>query len=98
VAGRLVLVLGDQLDRSCAALDAFDRGRDRVWMAEVARESTHVWTRESRVAVFLAAMRHVRAALERDGIEVDYAALASRPAADLREIRRHADDIRGRLS
>ena len=42
MAGCLVLVLGDQLDRGGAAFDGFDRGRDRVWMAEVAQEKTHV--------------------------------------------------------
>lgn len=45
MAGRLVLVLGDQLDRGGAAFDGFERGRDRVWMAEVAGESTQVWSR-----------------------------------------------------
>ena len=68
---RLVLVLGDQLDRGSAAFDGFDRSHDRVWMAEVAEESTHVWTHKARIAVFLAAMRHFRAALEHDRITVD---------------------------
>ena len=36
----LVLVLGDQLDPSGAALDGFDPARDVVFMAEVAGEST----------------------------------------------------------
>ena len=31
----LVVVLGDQLDAGSAALDAFDKKRDAVWMAEV---------------------------------------------------------------
>ncbi|NDC64668.1 MAG: hypothetical protein EBZ59_11940, partial [Planctomycetia bacterium] len=43
----LLLVLGDQLDRGSAAFDGFDRSRDRVWMAEVAEESTHVWTHKA---------------------------------------------------
>ena len=63
MAGRLVLVLGDQLDRGVAAFDGFDRGRDAIWMAEVAEESTHVWSPRPRIAVFLAAMRHFRDAL-----------------------------------
>ena len=54
---RLVLVLGDQLDADAAAFDGFDNARDAVWMAEVAEESTHVWSSQPRIALFLAAMR-----------------------------------------
>jgi len=54
----LVLVLGDQLDNSAAAFDGFDPAQDRVWMAEVSEESTHVWSSKQRIAVFLSAMRH----------------------------------------
>ena len=57
----LVIVLGDQLDRGGAAFDGFDRRRDRVWMAEVAEESTHVWSHKARITVFLAAMRSCEA-------------------------------------
>ena len=71
----LLLVLGDQLDRGSAAFDGFDRSCDRVWMAEVAEESTHVWTHKARIAVFLAAMRHFRAALVKERIDVDYSEL-----------------------
>lgn len=59
MARTLVIVLGDQLDRAGSAFDGFDRSRDLVWMAEVAGESTHVWTHKARIAVFLAAMRHL---------------------------------------
>jgi deoxyribodipyrimidine photolyase-related protein len=48
-------------------------------MAEVAEESTHVWTHKARIAVFLAAMRHFRDRLVEDGVSVDYTELA--PAA-----------------
>jgi deoxyribodipyrimidine photolyase-related protein len=78
---RLVIVLGDQLDRRGAAFDGFDKARDTVWMAEVAEESTHVWTHKARIAVFLAAMRHFRDALRTEGIEVDYRALGPKPRA-----------------
>lgn len=54
----LVVVLGDQLNRSAAAFDGFDGSQDLVWMAEVAEESTHVWSSKQRIAMFLAAMRH----------------------------------------
>ena len=75
----LVIVLGDQLDRSSAAFDGFDAARDTVWMAEVAEESTHVWSHKARIAVFLAAMRHFRDALLEERIAVDYTELAAQP-------------------
>ena len=77
----LVIILGDQLDRAGAAFDGFDRSRDRVWMAEVAEESTHVWTHKARIAVFLSAMRHFRDRLAAEGLEVDYTELAAAPQA-----------------
>ena len=77
----LVIVLGDQLDRGSAAFDAFDGSRDRVWMAEVAEESTHVWTHKARITVFLSAMRHFRDTLVAAGIGVDYTELAAVPRA-----------------
>ncbi|WVN42102.1 cryptochrome/photolyase family protein [beta proteobacterium MWH-UniP1] len=54
----LILVLGDQLDHQASCFDGFDPGRDHVWMAEVAQESTHVWSSKQRIAVFLSSMRH----------------------------------------
>ena len=54
----LVLVLGDQLNLDASAFDGFDPAQDAVWMAEVAQESTHVWSAKQRIAVFLSAMRH----------------------------------------
>ena len=96
MAGRLVLVLGDQLDRGGAAFDGFDRGHDRVWMAEVADESTHVWTHKARIAVFLAAMRHFRNSLGREGIDVEYTQLGTRPTAG--EPRGLAEALRASLA
>ena len=69
---RLVLVLGDQLDLQSAAFDGFDPLRDVVWMAEVAAESTKVWSVKARIAVFLAAMRHFREELREKGLRVVY--------------------------
>ena len=63
----LVLVLGDQLDLDAAAFDGFDAGHDAAWMAEVAEESTHVWSGKPRTALFLAAMRHFAQALRAAG-------------------------------
>jgi deoxyribodipyrimidine photolyase-related protein len=77
----LVIILGDQLNRGGAAFDGFDKTCDRVWMAEVAEESTHVWTHKARIAVFLAAMRHFRDALTADGLAVDYTELTAKPRA-----------------
>ena len=71
----LVIVLGDQLDLDAAAFDGFDAVQDEVWMAEVAEESTHVWSSKPRTAVFLAAMRHFALALERVGRRLNYTRL-----------------------
>ena len=68
----LVLVLGDQLNRDSAAFDDFDPARDAVWMAEVAEESTHVWSHKARIAMFLSAMRQFRDALRGQGVTVHY--------------------------
>ena len=72
---RLVLVLGDQLDLDAAAFDGFDPGLDAVWMAEVAEESTHVWSSQPRTALFLAAMRHFAEAARNAGRQVHYTRL-----------------------
>lgn len=71
----LVIVLGDQLDLYAAAFDDFDPDRDLVWMAEVNEESTHVWSGKQRIAMFLAAMRHFRLALQDAGRPVHYVEL-----------------------
>ncbi len=71
----LVLVLGDQLDLEAAAFDGFDAEQDAVWMAEVAEESTHVWSSQPRIALFLAAMRHFAQALHAAGRPLHYTRL-----------------------
>ncbi len=68
----LVLVLGDQLNAASAAFDGFNPSQDAVWMAEVAEESTHVWTHKARIALFLSAMRHFREALGGRGWTIHY--------------------------
>ena len=68
----LVLILGDQLDLSSAALDGFDRDHDVIWMAEVESEAVAVWNHKARIAIFLSAMRHFRDELRRRGFKVDY--------------------------
>ena len=72
---QLVLVLGDQLDLAAAAFDDFDPATDAVWMAEVAEESTHVWSSQPRTALFLAAMRHFADACRSAGRTVHYTLL-----------------------
>ncbi len=71
----LVICLGDQLDLEAAAFDGFDAAHDQVWMAEVAEESTHVWSSQPRIALFIAAMRHFAQALRRSGRPLHYVAL-----------------------
>ena len=71
----LIIVLGDQLDAESAALQGADPALDAIWMAEVAEESTHVWSAKQRIAVFLSAMRHFAGDLRSQGWPVQYVAL-----------------------
>jgi deoxyribodipyrimidine photolyase-related protein len=68
----LLVVLGDQLDLQAPCFDGADAQLDAVWMAEVAEESTHVWSSKPRIALFLAAMRHHAQALRGASWRVDY--------------------------
>ncbi|WPB55133.1 cryptochrome/photolyase family protein [Xylophilus sp. GOD-11R] len=68
----LVLVLGDQLDPASSAFDGFEDRQDAVWMAEVAEESTHVWSNKVRSVMFLAAMRHFAESLRAVGRPLHY--------------------------
>ncbi len=81
----LTLILGDQLDRHSAAFDGFDPSCDRIWMAEVAEESTHVWSHKARIALFLAAMRHLACELRERDWPVDYLRLGDHPHNGLGE-------------
>ncbi len=71
----IVIVLGDQLDAGSSALQDFDTTHDVVWMAEVAEESTHVWSAKQRIAVFLSAMRHFAQDLQTQGLPLVYTRL-----------------------
>ena len=71
----LVIVLGDQLDGESSALQDFDPAQDVVWMAEVAEESTHVWSAKQRIVVFLSAMRHFAQDLQARGLPLVYTRL-----------------------
>ena len=82
----LVIVLGDQLNAQSAALQDFDPAQDVVWMAEVAAESTHVWSSKQRIAAFLSAMRHFANDLRAQGLALIYTELddtRNRGALDL---------------
>lgn len=79
----LILVLGDQLNLDSAALADGPQAGDAVWMAEVARESTKVWSHQARIALFLSAMRHFAAELRARGWRVDYQALEDHQHPDL---------------
>lgn len=70
-----MLILGDQLDPRSTALDGFDPAQDLIWMVEVVSESNYVWSTKSRIAVFLAAMRHFRREREQEGQRVRYVTL-----------------------
>ena len=71
----LVIVLGDQLDAQSSAFKDFDPAQDAIWMAEVAEESTHVWSAKQRIAVFLSAMRHFADEQRAKGLPVQYTQL-----------------------
>ena len=71
----LIVVLGDQLDLDASGFDDFDARVDAVWMAEVAEESTHVWSSKPRTVMFLAAMRHFALALQHAGRPLHYTRL-----------------------
>mgnify|MGYP005835336557 FL=1 len=81
----LVLILGDQLDPASAALDGFEPACDRLWIAEVPEESTHVWSHKARIALFLAAMRHFAEAMRALGWPLDYLRLGEHPFVSLAE-------------
>jgi deoxyribodipyrimidine photolyase-related protein len=78
-----VVILGDQLDPGHPLVTALDPARDRVFMAEVREEATHVWSHKARIALFLSAMRHFRDDLEARGITVRYLALDRHSHASL---------------
>ena len=73
----LIIILGDQLNEDSAAFDGFDSDMDGVWMAEVAQESTRVWSSKPRTAIFLSAMRHFRDRLTSKRMDVFYRELTA---------------------
>ena len=75
MSGVLRLVLGDQLTRSLSSLVDLDPATDVVLMVEVIEEVTYVKHHKRKVAFLFSAMRHFAAALQAEGITVDYVRL-----------------------
>ena len=75
MVSRLVLVLGDQLSEGIAALQAADKTRDVVVMAEVAEEAGYVRHHPKKIAFTFAAMRKFAARLRAAGWDVRYTEL-----------------------
>ncbi|MBV8854998.1 MAG: cryptochrome/photolyase family protein [Sinobacteraceae bacterium] len=71
----LVVVLGDQLDESSAALDGFDPARDCILQMEVREEATYVPQHKLRLAFFFSSMRHFRERQRQLGRRVIYRAI-----------------------
>lgn len=71
----LILVLGDQLTPTLSSLNAGDRARDRVLMAELYDEATYVRHHKKKIAFLFSAMRHFRDELRVSGWTVDYMTL-----------------------
>lgn len=80
---RLYLVFGDQLDHQSPFFDEIDPDRDRLWMAEIAEEATHVWCHKLRLAFFFSAMRHFREYLTSGGYTVQYHELGKTSSDDI---------------
>ena len=72
---RLILVLGDQLTHSVAALREGCRETDTVVMAEVMAEATYVPHHPKKIAFLFSAMRHFADELREAGWRVRYTAL-----------------------
>ncbi|MGD8956392.1 MAG: cryptochrome/photolyase family protein [Chromatiaceae bacterium] len=90
----LILVLGDQLDRDAAWRTQCAKKKDRVLMIEARAESQRIRSHRARTALFLAAMRHHAAWLQRQGyaldyVDIDHAEAASFSSALEAAIHRH---------
>ena len=73
----LRIVLGDQLSRKVSSLRGLAPG-DVVLMMEVAEEATYVKHHKQKLVFIFSAMRHFAAALEAEGLTVDYVRLDDR--------------------
>lgn len=64
-------------------------------MAEVAGESTHVWSHKARITLFLSAMRHFRDRLHEKGMQVNYRQLEDSANTDslIGELEKSVNDL-----
>ncbi len=76
---RLIVVLGDQLDRRGPLLDDLDAARDTVWMTEAVAEAERGPVHQQRLVLFFSAMRHLRDELHARGITVRYRCIEEAP-------------------
>ena len=83
--GRLILILGDQLDRRSPVLAACDPARDRLLMIEARSESQRVPSHQARSGLFFAAMRQHAAWLEGQGYRLEYLRIDQPEAASFSE-------------
>jgi len=92
----LVVILGDQLSPSLAALKAAVPGRDRVLMAEVMAKATYVRHHKKKIAFLFSAMRHFSRDLRAAGWNIDYVEIDDpRNSGSIAgEIERAVDDFR----
>ena len=75
VKPRLILILGDQLSPNMSALNAADKDRDIVVMAEVLDEGTYVKHHKKKIVLILSAMRNFAEELRENGWRVEYSRL-----------------------
>lgn len=90
----LLVILGDQLDRASPLFKTFDSQLDRIWMAEVLEEATHVWSHKARIVLFFTAMRHFRDELRAQGWTVEYREIDSQPTTLAQELKLAVDQLR----
>lgn len=92
---RLVLVLGDQLSMTVAALKAADKDTDVVVMAEVADETDYAQHHPKKIALIFAAMRKFAKKLQDDGWTVAYTELddSNNTGSICGELIRRAEDF-----
>ncbi len=89
---KLLLVLGDQLDRYSAVLDGASPEHDRVLMIEARSESRRIRSHKARSALFFAAMRHHAGWLRDQGFTVDYYQIDSPESDNFSCALKHAID------
>jgi deoxyribodipyrimidine photolyase-related protein len=73
--GRILLVLGDQLNLNNAVLAGADKAKDVVLMAEVQEEASYVPHSRHKMVLLFSAMRHFRIRLEEQGFTLMYFSL-----------------------